>query len=94
MRLDEKEHKIIKDAILERDPQARIYLFGSRTNNFAQGGDIDILVLSDKINISDKLIVKRELFKKLEDQKIDIIVSGDRNRPFVKAALENAVSLK
>ncbi|MEX0780279.1 MAG: nucleotidyltransferase domain-containing protein [Balneolales bacterium] len=93
MRLAGEEHKIIKEAILERDPLAKIYLYGSRTNDYARGGDIDILVISDKIKIPDKLLIKRKLFKELEDQKIDITVTEDTNRPFVKSVLQNAEPL-
>ncbi len=47
MRLSETEQQIIKDAVLSIDPQARIYLFGSRANDNKRGGDIDLLIASD-----------------------------------------------
>jgi len=49
MRLTENEISVIKKCILDFDPQAKIYLFGSRVNDLAKGGDIDILVISGKI---------------------------------------------
>ncbi|MEX0780285.1 MAG: nucleotidyltransferase domain-containing protein [Balneolales bacterium] len=50
-----EEHKIIKEAILQRDPLAKIYLYGFRTNYYARGGDIDILVISDKVSFAKRV---------------------------------------
>jgi len=44
MRISEKEIEIIKSNILKHINDAKIYLFGSRTNNLKRGGDIDIFV--------------------------------------------------
>jgi len=47
MRLSKTEQQIIKDAVLSIDPQARIYLFGSRADDTKRGGDIDLLIATD-----------------------------------------------
>ncbi len=50
MRLKSYEISVIKDCIEALDKDARIYLFGSRTDNEKKGGDIDLLVLSHKLS--------------------------------------------
>jgi len=40
MRLTTAEHQAIRQAITKVDPEASIYLFGSRANDNARGGDI------------------------------------------------------
>jgi predicted nucleotidyltransferase len=40
MRLTETEISAIRTNILQFDPDAKIYLFGSRLNDFARGGDL------------------------------------------------------
>ena len=47
MRLSSKEITVLKEKLFKLSPHAKIYLFGSRTDDFLQGGDIDLLVVSD-----------------------------------------------
>src|SRR6266581_1481764 len=42
MRLGVDEAKAIREEIQRSDPTAEIYLFGSRTDDAARGGDIDL----------------------------------------------------
>lgn len=93
MRLTEDEVKIIKSAILQADPNARIFLFGSRIDDQKKGGDIDLLVFSTCLTFADKIKIKTTIYEKLEEQKIDIIIAKDELDPFVQLALEKAVSL-
>jgi len=93
MRLKDFEIKVLKKIIQIMDNDAKLYLFGSRADDNKKGGDIDLLVLSDKLNFGDKLKIKRYLFKNLEEQKIDIIIEKDINKPFVKHIMKNAVLL-
>ena len=50
MRLTEAERNSIRTIIFHLDPEAQIYLFGSRTDDKKRGGDIDLLILSAKIS--------------------------------------------
>ena len=84
MRLSEKEISAIKNNILNFDQDAKIYLFGSRINDKAKGGDIDVLVISDKIGFNEKLKIRTGIFKEIEEQKLDLVVKKDFNDVFVK----------
>jgi predicted nucleotidyltransferase len=93
MRLETEEIIAITSAVHEYDPQAQIYLFGSRTDDLAKGGDIDILVLSACLTFKDKLKIKARIFQHLDDQKIDIVIAPDISDPFIRLAKENGVVL-
>jgi len=93
MRLKEPEKEIIRKEIIKHDPDAHVFLFGSRADDRLRGGDIDILVISSRIDYQKKLLIRRELFKKLDDQKIDIVISADTAHPFVRSIYAEAVPL-
>ena len=93
MRITTAEHQAIRQAITEVDPEATIYLFGSRANDKARGGDIDLLVISRKICLMDKLTVLARLHQVLGEQKIDLAVYPDLSRPFARLAGESGVPL-
>ncbi|SJM88955.1 Nucleotidyltransferase family protein [Crenothrix polyspora] len=93
MRLSEIEHQLIRQAIIDIDPEADIYLFGSRTNDHAKGGDIDVLVISKKISLIDKLTILAKLHLRLGEQKIDLVVFPDLTRPFARIAQQGGIAL-
>ena len=93
MRLKAKEKQVILRAIHSIDPNAKVYLFGSRVDDSSKGGDIDLLVFSPKISYGDKLVVKKNIFSILDEQKIDLIVTKDGGEPFVKMVLEQGAQL-
>jgi predicted nucleotidyltransferase len=84
---------VIKHSVLKHDPNAYVYLFGSRVDDTKKGGDIDLLILSNKIVFSDKIDIKAAIFEKLEEQKIDIVIAKDKKKPFVRLALKQGVLL-
>ena len=73
MRLKVAEKRVFLQAVHSVDPDAKVYLFGSRVDDSAKGGDIDLLVFSDKITYEDKLAVKKAIFSCLDEQKIDLV---------------------
>lgn len=93
MRLSQKEISAIKNNILSFDKNAKIYLFGSRTNDNAKGGDIDVLIISDKIGFNEKLKITTGIFKEIDEQKLDLVVKKDFNDVFVKMIEPNLQSL-
>ncbi|WP_297444268.1 nucleotidyltransferase domain-containing protein [Desulfurobacterium sp.] len=94
VRLTDKEITKIKEAILSVDPTAEIILFGSRTDLSKRGGDIDILVISSKIDYKDRRRIRVNLFKELGDRKIDLIITPDPSKDvFTKLAYKYGVKL-
>ena len=93
MRLDAKEQSAISDTIRQVDADALIYLFGSRADDAAKGGDIDLLVLSKTIDLMTKLDILMQLHQKLGERKIDIAVYANAARPFARMVIKEGVRL-
>ena len=93
MRLAYEEQLVISDTIHQADADAMIYLFGSRVDDTAKGGDIDLLVLSKRINLMTKLEILAQLHQRLGARKIDIAVYPDATRPFPRMVMQTAVPL-
>ena len=78
MRLTSEQMSIIKQTALEIfGPNARVRLFGSRLDEQARGGDIDLLVESERViddKVSKSLTLTARLQLRLGDQPIDILV--------------------
>lgn len=92
MRLTKEEIKIIKEVIKEFDPEGEIRLFGSRIDDKKKGGDIDLLLISNKIKFPDKLSIMVELKEKLGEQKIDILIYNPEE-VFHMIAFKESISL-
>lgn len=55
-------------------PNAKLYLFGSRTDDTKKGGDIDLLILGDRtLDFLEKATIEREFFRAFGEQKLDLI---------------------
>ena len=75
---------------------AKVYLFGSRTNDKKKGGDIDIYIETEiKENVFEKKIkMLGELHKALGEQKIDIVINNFSSDKYIfKVAREEGVLL-
>jgi predicted nucleotidyltransferase len=95
MRLKSDRVEFLKQSILEYLPAATVYLFGSRADDSLKGGDIDLLVLDDKVLTGqEKRNIRIAFYKKFGEQKIDI-VSLKRDEPsnFKEMALLEGVKL-
>jgi len=94
MRLSEGEVDVLKKSIKQLDSKAKLYLFGSRTDISKRGGDIDLLIISNKIKRKNTRKIRLDFFQKFGEQKLDIVVdSGSLKEPFVKYIFEKAVLL-
>lgn len=93
MRLKETEITTIKESINKFDREAKVYLFGSRVYDDKKGGDIDLLILSNKIGNKEKRKIRSMLCDSLGEQKIDIIIADNISKPFVRIAYEEGVKL-
>lgn len=93
MRLSQREISAIKNNVLSIDKDAKIYLFGSRVDDNAKGGDIDVLIISDKIGFNEKTKIRVGIFKEIEEQKLDLVIKKDFEDVFVKMIEPNLQSL-
>jgi predicted nucleotidyltransferase len=93
MRLSINERNSIKEALSDVDKDAKVYLFGSRVDDHKKGGDIDLLVFSKKMELSEKIKFKIKLGDKLGEQKIDIVIPNQYNKNFVSLIMDEAVLL-
>jgi predicted nucleotidyltransferase len=93
MRLSPNQVQVIRSCVRRFDPEAKIALFGSRANDQARGGDIDLLCLSKAIDRASRRRLRVELLKALGDQKIDLIIAPNSQSPFVQLILPESVEL-
>ena len=95
MRLTPHQRTAILTAVGKQDPKARIILFGSRADDQARGGDIDLLIVSDVIGLHEEWEIRRDVLDEIGWQKLDLIVRR-RNQPesaIVSVAMETGIPL-
>jgi predicted nucleotidyltransferase len=95
MRISENEKNAILNAVHAYDTDAHVILFGSRANDDARGGDIDLLVISNHIGFREEMKIRTAIMDQIGWQKIDLIVHkrDQATRPIVDIALETGVPL-
>ena len=86
MRPSDIQRRIIVDAIRARDPDAAIYLHGSRADDQALGGDIDLPVISRTIDLMARLDILGEIHARLGDRRVDLPVTPDDSHPVTRIA--------
>jgi len=99
MRLTAQERYLIRQAVQRRfGSNANVLLFGSRTDDLARGGDIDLLVECPEVVESDFLAtigLETDLQDALGDQKIDILIHhpGIKESPLHRIAKKTGIPL-
>ncbi|WP_303908712.1 nucleotidyltransferase domain-containing protein [Thiohalomonas denitrificans] len=83
MRLSESQQQAIRETVLAEDPTASVYLFGSRTDDRQEGGDIDLYLETDietgTLELKARLL--NRLWERLGPQRIDLLLHR-RGTPF------------
>jgi len=93
MRITEHEKNAIVDAVKNVDPDAEVWLFGSRVDDNKKGGDIDIGILSSKVDVMEEIEIKQKIYDKIGEQRIDMVVSTDGHEAFFKFAVMKGILL-
>ena len=77
MRLSIMEQQAIVDLYHQHFPGGKLYLFGSRVNDLARGGDIDLLCELDgdpSVLVTKKMAFLLDLEQAIGEQQIDFIL--------------------
>ena len=95
MRLDDTQLCAIREEVRRADPQAEVYVYGSRLDDAGRGGDIDLLVVSEQIGFRDLLRLRRAILDRIGWQQLDLVVRrrGELQEPFAALARETGVKL-
>ena len=100
MRLTEPQQQIIKQVLLKHFGQnSELRLFGSRVDDNAKGGDIDLYIEPEICSVDEiveaKLNALVDLHRALGDQKIDLVVNRKAGTvlPIYRIAKETGVPL-
>ncbi|ACN98345.1 nucleotidyltransferase domain-containing protein [Sulfurihydrogenibium azorense] len=90
MRLYEFEKEALKEVF--KDFEGEIYIFGSRVKEDSKGGDIDIILKTDKNLTLEDILKYQSKYFLLTDTNIDIVKYRE-NDPFIKEVMNDAERL-
>ena len=95
VRIKSRILEFLKAEVKAADPHSKMYVFGSRANLDKKGGDIDILILTNKRLTNDALkMIKTAFWREFGEQKLDLVnFTFEEDRPFKRIALLEAVEI-
>jgi predicted nucleotidyltransferase len=95
LRLTADEITAIREEVGRLDPKAEVYLFGSRVDDTARGGDVDLLVVSDRLGFRDVLRLRTGILDRIGWQQLDLVVRrrDQLDEPLAAIAQETGVKL-
>lgn len=80
----------------ELGPDSRIWLFGSRTDDAARGGDIDLYVEPASLPETNLFLLRQRLKRALEGQlhhAVDLLINGGQTTAFMRMAKREGMPL-
>jgi predicted nucleotidyltransferase len=97
MRLTPQQRELIRASIAARfGDRSAIWLFGSRTDDDARGGDIDLYVEPEHVPGDNPLLARlaaqRELERRLRNA-VDLVLNDGRTTAFMRLAKQEGVRL-
>ncbi|MDP2751720.1 MAG: nucleotidyltransferase domain-containing protein [Rhodocyclaceae bacterium] len=95
MRLTTFEVAAIKQSAQEVfGSKVEVFLFGSRVDDEKRGGDIDLYIKTQTgKDLTHKIKFLVSLEQKIGEQKIDVVLAIDENRPIEQQAMRTGVML-
>jgi predicted nucleotidyltransferase len=95
MRLTAHESTAIREEVGRLDPKAEVYLFGSRVDDTARGGDVDLLVVSDSLGFRDVLRLRTGILDRIGWQQLALVVRrrDQLDEPLAAIAHETGVKV-
>ena len=93
MRISSRDAETITRIVSSYDPQAEVKLLGSQTRDDAAGGDIDLLIFSPRIGLSERLQIEADLQDVFGMRRFDIVVGRHSSKdPFVHLVNKEVLS--
>jgi predicted nucleotidyltransferase len=94
MRLSPSMLAAIREETHRLDPSAEVWLFGSRIDDDAKGGDIDLLVVSEHLNFEAQLRLRMAILDRIGWQQLDLIVRHPNQLGEPLAAMARAQGIR
>ena len=95
MRMEPEQISAIREQLAAWVPGSEAFVFGSRTDPSARGGDIDLLILAEQRLLPATVrSLRRAILDKIGEQKLDIVCfARSESHPFKDLALATAERL-
>lgn len=93
MRLSPAEVRAIRQEVDRFDRSADVFLFGSRTDDAARGGDVDLWVVSPSIGDEDAMRLRIRIRDRLDGRRVDLLVNAGQNHPLAAVVADTGIRL-